>query len=303
MNLRDLKYICAVADLKHFGRAAEYCNISQPTLSGQIKKLENELGVTLFERNYKVIRVTEIGEKVVSLARQANLAADQINKVAIAAQDPLSGSISIGLIPTIAPYLIPLFAKKLRKSMTKMTIRYVEDITDRLVDNIIHGKLDMAVLATSPAEETLTSIELFSEPFWLLYPKNHPLSKINNIQMEDVDQEDLLLLAEGHCFRDQALSICKSPQSTQQQFLQATSLETLINLVISGQGITLIPELAIRNKWNSKSEIIKTKINEKSAQRKVYLTFRKEFSRLQIIDAITEIIRNSLPETVATSCS
>ena len=243
MNLRDLKYICAVADLKHFGRAAEYCNISQPTLSGQIKKLENELGVTLFERNYKVIRVTEIGEKVVSLARQANLAADQINKVAIAAQDPLSGSISIGLIPTIAPYLIPLFAKKLRKSMTKMTIRYVEDITDRLVDNIIHGKLDMAVLATSPVEETLTSIELFSEPFWLLYPKNHPLSKINDIQMEDVDQEDLLLLA------------------------------------------------------------IKTKINEKSAQRKVYLTFRKEFSRLQIIDALTEIIRNSLPETVATSCS
>ena len=303
MNLRDLKYICAVADLKHFGRAAEYCNISQPTLSGQIKKLENELGVTLFERNYKVIQVTEIGEKVVSLARQANLAADKINKVAIAAQDPLSGSISIGLIPTIAPYLIPLFAKKLRKSMTKMNIRYVEDITDLLVDIIIHGKLDMAVLATSPAEEALTSIELFSEPFWLLYPKNHPLSKINNIQMEDLDQEDLLLLAEGHCFRDQALSICKSPQSTQQQFLQATSLETLINLVISGQGITLIPALAIRNKWNSKSEIIKTKINEKSAHRKVYLTFRKEFSRLQVIDALTEIIRNSLPETVATSCS
>jgi LysR family transcriptional regulator, hydrogen peroxide-inducible genes activator len=303
MNLRDLKYICAVADLKHFGRAAEYCNISQPTLSGQIKKLENELGVTLFERNYKVIQVTEIGEKVVSLARQANLAADKINKVAIAAQDPLSGSISIGLIPTIAPYLIPLFAKKLRKSMTKMNIRYVEDITDRLVDSIIHGKLDMAVLATSPAEEALTSIELFSEPFWLLYPKNHPLSNINNIQMEDLDQEDLLLLAEGHCFRDQALSICKSPQSTQQQFLQATSLETLINLVISGQGITLIPALAIRNKWNSKSEIIKTKINEKSAHRKVYLTFRKEFSRLQVIDALTEIIRNSLPETVATSCS
>ena len=303
MNLRDLKYICAVADLKHFGRAAEYCNISQPTLSGQIKKLENELGVTLFERNYKVIQVTEIGEKVVSLARQANLAADKINKVAIAAQDPLSGSISIGLIPTIAPYLIPLFAKKLRKSMTKMNIRYVEDITDRLVDSIIHGKLDMAVLATSPAEEALTSIELFSEPFWLLYPKNHPLSKLNNIQMEDLDQEDLLLLAEGHCFRDQALSICKSPQSTQQQFLQATSLETLINLVISGQGITLIPALAIRNKWNSKSEIIKTKINEKSAHRKVYLTFRKEFSRLQVIDALTEIIRNSLPETVATSCS
>ena len=303
MNLRDLKYICAVADLKHFGRAAEYCNISQPTLSGQIKKLENELGITLFERNYKVIRITEIGEKVVSLARQANLAADKINKVAIAAQDPLSGSISIGLIPTIAPYLIPLFAKKLRKSMTKMTIRYVEDITDRLVDRIINGKLDMAVLATSPAEEALTSIELFSEPFWLLYPKNHPLSKINNIQMKDLDQEDLLLLAEGHCFRDQALSICKSPQSTQQQFLQATSLETLINLVISGQGITLIPALAIRNKWNSKSEIIKTKINEKSAHRKVYLTFRKEFSRLQVIDALTEIIRNSLPETVATSCS
>ena len=303
MNLRDLKYICAVADLKHFGRAAEYCNISQPTLSGQIKKLENELGVTLFERNYKVIQVTEIGEKVVSLARQANLAADKINKVAIAAQDPLSGSISIGLIPTIAPYLIPLFAKKLRKCMTKMNIRYVEDITDRLVDSIIHGKLDMAVLATSPTEEALTSIELFSEPFWLLYPKNHPLSKINNIQMEDLDQEDLLLLAEGHCFRDQALSICKSPQSTQQQFLQATSLETLINLVISGQGITLIPALAIRNKWNSKSEIIKTKINEKSAHRKVYLTFRKEFSRLQVIDALTEIIRNSLPETVATSCS
>ena len=303
MNLRDLKYICAVADLKHFGRAAEYCNISQPTLSGQIKKLENELGVILFERNYKVIRVTETGEKIISLARQANLAANQINKVAKSAQDPLSGSISIGLIPTIAPYLIPLFAKQLRESMTKMSIMYVEDITDRLMDSLIHGKLDIAILATPPEQEVLTAIELYSEPFWLLYPKNHPLSKIHNIKMQDIDQEDLLLLTEGHCFRDQALSICKSPQSTQQQFLQATSLETLINLVVSGQGITLIPALAVKNEWDSKSEIIKTKINEKNAQRKIYLTYRKEFPRLQVVEVLTKIIRNSLPETVATSCS
>ena len=121
--------------------------------------------------------------------------------------------------------------------------------------------------------------------------------------MQDIDQEDVLLLTEGHCFRDQALSICKSPQSTQQQFLQATSLETLINLVVSGQGITLIPALAVKNEWDSKSEIIKTKINEKNAQRKIYLTYRKEFPRLQVVEALTKIIRNSLPETVATSCS
>jgi len=162
MNLRDLDYICAVADHKHFGRAAESCHVSQPTLSGQIKKLEAQLGVTLFERSHKGIRVTAIGEEIILMAASA--------------QDPLAGNLSLGLIPTIAPYLIPLFVSKLQSAMPNMSIDYREDITNRLNVSLLQGELDVAVLATPPEEDSLTAIELYSEPFWLLFPDGHELS-------------------------------------------------------------------------------------------------------------------------------
>jgi LysR family hydrogen peroxide-inducible transcriptional activator len=298
MNLRDLDYICAVADIGHFGQAAEACYVSQPTLSGQIKKLEAELGVTLFERSHKGIRVTDIGKEIIAVAREAREAAQRIKDVAAMAQDPLAGTLSLGLIPTIAPYLIPRFVAKLQTTLPNMTIHYREDITDRLNEALMMGELDVAVLATPPLEDSLMAIELYVEPFWLLFPKNHELAELDKACMADVKDEDVLLLTEGHCFRDQALSICRPAQKRRQQSLRATSLETLINLVASGQGVTLVPAMAMRGGWISDLDLSSRKLTDKGASRQIYLTYRKRFPRQKAIQALAEIIRDGLPDSL-----
>ncbi len=298
MNLRDLDYICAVADIGHFGQAAEACNVSQPTLSGQIKKLEAELGVTLFERSHKGIRVTGIGKEIIAIARDARDAAQRIKDVAAMAQDPLAGTLSLGLIPTIAPYLIPRFVAKLQTILPNMTIQYREDITDRLNEALVMGDLDVAVLATPPIDDSLHAIELYVEPFWLLFPKDHELARLEKASMADVKDEDVLLLTEGHCFRDQALSICRPAQKRRQQSLRATSLETLINLVASGQGVTLVPALAMRGGWISEMDLSSHKLTDAGASRQIYLTYRKRFPRQKAIQALADIIRDGLPESL-----
>jgi len=301
MNLRDLDYICAVADHKHFGRAAESCHVSQPTLSGQIKKLEAQLGVTLFERGHKGIRVTAIGEDIIQIAREARDAAKRIKSVAAAAQDPLAGNISLGLIPTIAPYLIPLFVGKIQTAMPKIAVDYREDITDRLNEALLQGELDIAVLATPPEEDSLTAIELYSEPFWLLFPDDHELGDLKKASMKDVKEDDVLLLTEGHCFRDQALSICRPAHKRRRQSLRATSLETLINLVASGQGVTLVPALAMRGGWSKDLGLMSHELTDKGAERKIYLTYRKRFPRIEAVKALAALIQEGLPDSIKTA--
>ena len=301
MNLRDLDYICAVADHKHFGKAAEACHVSQPTLSGQIKKLEGQLKVTLFERSHKGIRVTDIGEEIILIAREAREAARRIKNVAASAQDPLAGNLSLGLIPTVAPYLIPLFVGKLSKRLPKLSMTYREDITERLTDSLLSGDLDVAILATPPEDNTLAAIDLYTEPFWLVFPKVHELSQLDQASMTDVKEDDVLLLTEGHCFRDQALSICRPSHRRRQQSLRATSLETLINLVASGQGVTLVPALAMRGGSPSKTGLMSHQLTEKGAARKIYLTYRKRFPRIQAVTALAELIKDGLPSSVTQS--
>jgi len=301
MNLRDLDYICAVADLKHFGRAAESCHVSQPTLSGQIKKLENLLGVKLFERSHKGVRVTDIGEEIILIAREARDAAQRIKAAAASAQDPLAGNLSLGLIPTIAPYLIPLFVGKLQKAMPNLSVAYREDITDRLNEALLKGELDVAILATPPEDKSLSAIELYREPFWLLFPEYHELGNLEDASMKDVKEDDVLLLTEGHCFRDQALSICRPAQKTRRQSLRATSLETLINLVASGQGVTLVPALAMRGGWSPEMGLMSHELTDKGAERQIYLTYRKRFPRVEAVQALATLIQDGLPESVIAS--
>lgn len=300
MTLRDLEYICAVADFKHFGKAAEACFVSQPTLSGQIKKLEEQLGVILFERSHKGIRVTDTGKEIITIAREATDAARRIKSVAASAQDPLAGTISLGLIPTVAPYLIPRFVRNIQSELKNLSVNYREDITDRLIEALISGELDVAVLATPPEDESLTAIELYSEPFWLIFPKGHILDSSETVSMTDVKDEDVLLLTEGHCFRDQALSICRPPQKRRRQSLRATSLETLINLVASGQGVTLVPALAMRGGWTHDLDLSSRELSDKGAARQIYLTYRKQFPRVKAVRALADIIRKGLPESVKT---
>ena len=301
MNLRDLDYICAVADLKHFGRAAESCHVSQPTLSGQIKKLEDQLGVKLFERSHKGVRVTDIGEEIILIAREARDAAQRIKAAAASAQDPLAGNLSLGLIPTIAPYLIPLFVGKLQKAMPNLSVAYREDITDRLNEALLKGELDVAILATPPEDKSLSAIELYREPFWLLFPEYHELGNLEDASMKDVKEDDVLLLTEGHCFRDQALSICRPTQKTRRQSLRATSLETLINLVASGQGVTLVPALAMRGGWSPEMGLMSHELTDKGAERQIYLTYRKRFPRVGAVQALATLIQDGLPESVIAS--
>ena len=217
------------------------------------------------------------------------------------AQDPLAGIISLGLIPTIAPYLIPLFVGKIQNAMPKISVDYREDITDRLNEALLKGELDVAILATPPEEDSLTAIELYSEPFWLLFPDNHELGDLKKASMKDVKQDDVLLLTEGHCFRDQALSICRPAHKRRRQSLRATSLETLINLVASGQGVTLVPALAMRGGWSKDLGLMSHELTDKGAKRQIYLTYRKRFPRIEAVKTLAALIQDGLPKTVKTA--
>lgn len=298
MNLRDFDYICAVAEHRHFGRASEACNVSQPTLSGQIKKLETQLGVTIFERSHKTVRVTDIGEKIIAIAQEARDAARRIKEVSAAAQDPMAGNLSLGLIPTIAPYLIPKFAGRVDSELPDLTITYREDITERLNSALLSGNLDAAILATPPEDDALSADELYSEPFWLIFPEDHALAAQKNINMSDVKPEDVLLLTEGHCFRDQALSLCAAGTHSQSKALRATSLETVINLVATGQGVTLVPALAMRAGLGPEMGLGTHKLDGDAAARIIYLTYRKRFPRIAAVNALSRLIQNSLPPAV-----
>lgn len=295
MNVRDLDYICAVAKHLHFGNAAEACHVSQPTLSGQIRKLEDTLGAKLFERTNKSVRVTAVGEEIIAIAQEARGALNRMRLVAQAAQDPLAGKISLGMIPTIAPYLIPLCARPILKQLPKLALAYKEDITERLTQGLLDGDLDLALLATPPETDHLSALPLYVEPFWIVYPEDHDLRLSSPVKMADVDGQEVLLLTDGHCFRDQALSICHTSSSSA---VQATSLETLVNLVGSGQGVTLVPALSLRSGGATDQGISAQKLSDATAERTIYLTYRRQFPRAEIINALADVICDNLPETV-----
>ncbi|WP_298914596.1 LysR substrate-binding domain-containing protein [uncultured Algimonas sp.] len=296
MNLRDLEYVLAVTETGHFGQAAERCHVSQPTLSGQIKKLEEELGVLLFERGRGGARATEAGRAVAQQARLALRAAGEIRQIAQAAQDPFAGEFRLGLIPTVAPYLIPRFVARLRDALPELSVIYREDITERLVQDLEAGEIDAAILATPPESDALEAIPLYTEPFRLVFPDGHDLSSLAHLRMADVDRDDVLLLTEGHCFRDQALAICDTP--ARPASLRATSLETLINLVAQGQGVTLVPALAMGGLSDELGLQDRT-LEDEGAARRINLTVRRSTSRRILAKRVAAIIRDGLPDTVS----
>ena len=199
MNLRDLKYIIAVAETRHFGKAAERCFVSQPTLSGQIKKLEEELGVTIFERTQRSVEVTPVGEAILEHARQIMEQVEVIEQLAQAQQDPLAGPLRIGAIPTLSPYLMPLILLPLKQQIPQMKLVLSEELTETLLVRLRNHEIDAALLATPVEEQDLETLPLFDEPFWLAYPRQHPFYAKEKITRRDLDSVNLLLLAEGHC--------------------------------------------------------------------------------------------------------
>jgi LysR family hydrogen peroxide-inducible transcriptional activator len=293
MNLQELRYFAAVVEFRHFGRAAEACNVSQPTLSSQIRKLEDELGVTLLERTNK-----PVGRQILEHAHRALAETVQIESVARAARDPLVGALRLGVIPTLAPYLLPLIFGTLQKSYPGLAIELWEDQTRALVEGLRSHRLDAALVATtintmSTAE--ITEIALFSEPLVAVLPPGHRLAAGETVD-EDELAADLLVMADGHCLVNQTLSACGAKAGLQST-MQAATLETLVNLVAAGYGTTLIPALAVpwlenRGPANRGVELRPLR---KQTTRVIRLASRPGFPRPQALRAIEKVIRKSVP--------
>jgi LysR family transcriptional regulator, hydrogen peroxide-inducible genes activator len=293
MNLQDLRYLVAIAEHRHFGRAAEACNASQPTLSSQIRKLENELGVTLLERTNKRVELTPVGTQILAHARGVLAEAGSIEAVARAARDPLVGPLRLGAIPTLAPYLMPLILEDLRLSYPGLVIELWEDQTRSLIDGLRNHRLDAALLATEAGAPEITEIALFDEPLLAALPARHRLAAASSVSEESLAGE-LLVLADGHCLANHALAACggKAAQHNRLQgAMQAASLETLVNLVAAGYGATLIPALAAGSL--GQRGIVLRPLAGKSS-RTIRLASRPGFPRPQALRALERVIRRAV---------
>lgn len=301
MNIRDLNYILAVAETGNFSKAADICYVSQPTLSGQIKKLEEELGVSIFERTNRKVEITAVGDEILSHARQIISETETIRNLARNYQDPLAGPLKIGAIPTVSPYVMPLVLEPIKTNFPQMRLVLSEERTEQLIGRLKHHEIDAALLATETLDPEFESTELFKEPFWVAYPTNHRFYEMENVTTEELLKESLLLLAKGHCLADQARAICslagKDPRSDMAD-LRASSLETLIQLVGAGYGVTLLPALAMSGSWTSGSGVIAQPLADQNAYRHISLVYRKSFPRPQALAALGNIILERLPNTV-----
>jgi LysR family transcriptional regulator, hydrogen peroxide-inducible genes activator len=242
MNLRQLRYFDALAHHSHFGRAAAACAISQPALSMQIKELEETLGAVLVERGARQVRLTKFGEEAALRVRDILLLIDELGELAQASRDRLSGRLRIGMIPTIAPYLLPILMENLTRTHPEVDIYVREALTSKLIQELAEGRLDTAIVALPISEPSFTEVALFAENFLLVRPREDTGKPVPSSKM--LREMRLLLLEEGHCFRDQALSFCNMKSALPRDMLDASSLSTLVQMVSAGMGVTLIPEMA-----------------------------------------------------------
>ena len=290
IKLKDLRYLVAVADTRHFGRAAGRCFVSQPTLSAQLKKLEQYLGVQLIERAPQNIRLTEAGEQIVARARRILEDSDAVVTLARAHRDPLAGVLRIALLPTIGPYLLPRVSQAVRKALPRLELRLYEYQTAPMLEKLQLGEIDLGVLALPVDTEGLDSHELYAEPFIVAVPDHHRLTKRDTVRVEDLQGEPLLLLEDGHCLRDQALEVCSHIGPNEKQDFRATSLETLRQMVATGAGVTLLPELATRGAYGHAKGVAIRPFARPAPVRHVGAVWRKSSARLQAIQAVCKVI-------------
>jgi LysR family hydrogen peroxide-inducible transcriptional activator len=288
MNIQELRYFAAVAEHLHFGRAAQACHVSQPTLSGQLSKLERHLGVTLFERTNKRVALSAAGEKILEHARRTLREAALVEEVARASGDQLAGPLKLGVIPTLAPSLIPLILDPLRLSAPRMSIVLWEDFTHVLLDMLRDRRLDAALIATQVPDGDLTATPLFVEPFLAGLPHGHWLAPAKQVRESDL-AADILLLPDGHCLAMQTLSVCGRKDAERSPF-QAASLDTLMNLVAAGYGTTLIPLLTAASAAGRK---VLLRPLAGRASRTVRLVSRSSFPRPQALKAVERAVRKA----------
>lgn len=291
MNLRDLRYLVAVADHRHFGRAAEASFVAQPTLSTQIKKLEEELGVQLIERTHKGVLMTRVGEQIVERARLALRAADAVRDLARLAKDPESGACKLGLFPTLGPYLLPHAVPALRERFPKLELLLIEEKTEELLSQLDQGRIDVAVLALPVPEEVFDVVPLFEEPFVLAVPEGRAEEFHGPIDLGELHGREMLLLQEGHCMRDQALSVCGLAGAGERQGFRATSLETLRQMVAAGSGITLLPQLSVLPPVAPNPAIRLYEFESPAPKRTLGLCWRRSDARTILMQGLAAVLR------------
>lgn len=275
MNLRDLKYLVALADHRHFGRAAEASFVSQPTLSTQIRKLEEELGVSLVERAPRRVMLTPIGAEIAERARKIVADAEQLSEIARRSRDPEAGTVRLGVFPTLAPYLLPHVLPAIRARYPRLELLLVEEKTDQILARLRDGRLDAGVLALPLHDEQLHVAPLFDEPFVLAVPRGHALAGRASLAVGDLDDRHLLLLEEGHCLRDQALDVCRLAGADERDGFRATSLETLRQMVAAGVGITLLPVLAVQPPVPPSPDIALVPFRRPAPHRRIAMVWRR----------------------------
>jgi LysR family hydrogen peroxide-inducible transcriptional activator len=294
LTIRDLQYVTAVAEYRHFGKAAQACHVSQPALSAQIRKIEEVLGLPLFERTNRSVMITDAGAAIAEQAKVVLEEAEKLVALAAPAKQALSGTFRLGAIATLGPFLMPHLLGPLRTTFPELRLLMKEGLTHNLVQDLKNGTLDAALVSPTFQDESLKLIPLFFEPFWVAAPKSHPILKREHISGRDLRPNQMVLLEDGHCLRGQTLSICPPNRRGASQDFHATSVETLRHLVSSGFGYTILPELAVNNDARLRKWIGYKKINN-DVGREVVLACRKRSPRMHDIEALVNFIRNNLP--------
>lgn len=296
-TLRQLRYLTAVVSLKHFGKAAEQCYVTQSTLSAGIQDLEALLGAPLLERTNRKVLVTSLGQEVSQRAQHIlSLAADLVDAAAIE-KNPLAGRLRIGVIPSICPFLLPKALPSIRQEMPEIELVLIEEQSERLVKLLNEGEIDLAILAF-PYDIGQLEHQIFaSETFWVALPNDHPLADHDALEATHLPIDDLLLLSEGHCLREHALSACSLPTTTQRNSMQGTSLYTLIEMVAGGLGVTLIPEMAITSDMVIHADIsLKPLFAKEKPVRKLGLVWRSSYRSTAVIDMLSAHFAHSLSQ-------
>jgi len=298
MKLRDLEYLIAVADERHFHKAAKRCFVSQPTLSGQLKKLEDELGILLIERNNRHVAMTEVGTAVVEQARRVIAETKIISDIVKSYQDPMKGDLKLGIIPTIAPYLLPIIMPSIGKSFPDLKIWLYEYQTHILLEKLEHGDLDVLILALPIDKHDYSEYNLFREPFRLAVNSSNALAKKKHVCLGDIHSQEMLLLEEGHCLRGHVLDVCQLTGNSEGMQFQATSLETMRHMVGEGMGVTLMPELAVPKKTAKRDIIRYVEFSDPKPYRRIGKVYKKNSYREDVFNNLGELITSVLPVSI-----
>jgi LysR family transcriptional regulator, hydrogen peroxide-inducible genes activator len=300
MTLRELRYLVALADHEHFGRAAEECCVSQPTLSTQIKKLEGYLGAILIERNARSFSLTPIGQDIVAKARRIVRQVDDLHTTARSALGPLVGPLSLGVIPTLAPYFLPWLVPLVKGHYQRLQLVVHEDLTQHLVQRLRNYEIDAALLALPLDGEDFEELPLFDEPFWLACPRGHSLAELKTIAQADLRGIPLLLLADGHCLRGQALAACGRLGDDDDidagiDDFRAVSLETICQLVAAGFGCTLLPALAALPPQRPQPSFVIRPLQSPNDSRRIGLVWRRGYPKARELALLGDLIIENPP--------